>query len=158
MSGEKTLTDLGTKEIHQRHRVMVESGHAPKAKVLDQIILDAMLMDDLIDIPQHQAGEYLLAQALEAGMYTKPLRYQPSVSGGNPGTIVSNNIMRFAKTVRLIEQHSGKMCREVVEQVVVKNKPIPGDQIENLKAGLQVIVLFRLSGGKDPVRRLKKRG
>jgi hypothetical protein len=66
--------------------------------------------------------------------------------------------MRFAKTVRLIEQHSGKMCREVVERVVVKNKPIPGDQIENLKAGLQVIVLFRLSGGKDPVRRLKKRG
>ena len=39
-------TDLGTNEIHKRHSVMI-GGKMPRAKVMDQTLIDRYLIDGL---------------------------------------------------------------------------------------------------------------
>ena len=57
---DKLHTDLGTNEIHKRHSVMVEGGKMPRAKVMDQLVVDKMLMNGILTLQQHQAAEYLM--------------------------------------------------------------------------------------------------
>ncbi len=79
---DKSHTDLGTKEIYKRHSVMIEGGKMPRAKVMDQLVVDRMLMNGLLTLQEHQAAEYILSQAASAGVYAKPLNYEPKSSGG----------------------------------------------------------------------------
>jgi len=76
----KSPTDLGTPEIHKRHSVMVEGGSLPRAKVMEQTVVDRLLMNCLLTLAQHQAGEYLLSQASQAGIFAKPLNYEARAS------------------------------------------------------------------------------
>ena len=65
---DRLHTDLGTPEVHKRHAVMVEGGTMPRAKVMDQNLIDRYLMDGLLTLGEHQAGEYVLSQAMKAGI------------------------------------------------------------------------------------------
>ena len=44
---DKSHTDLGTAEIYKRHSVMVEGGRVPRAKVMDQTLIDRYLVDGI---------------------------------------------------------------------------------------------------------------
>ena len=61
-------TDLGTNEIHKRHSVMIEGGKMPRAKVMDQTLIDRYLIDGLLTLQEHQAAEYVLSQGSAAGL------------------------------------------------------------------------------------------
>ena len=47
---DKSHTDLGTNEIYKRHSVMIEGGKVPRAKVMDQTLIDRYLVDGIISL------------------------------------------------------------------------------------------------------------
>jgi hypothetical protein len=105
----KLHTDLGTKEIHKRHAVMVEGGTMPRAKVMDQTLIDRYLMNGLLTLGEHQAGEYLLNQAMKAGIFTKPLRYEAGSGEANPDSMASDALMRYGRTLNLVGKRYGDL-------------------------------------------------
>ncbi|MBM54249.1 MAG: hypothetical protein CMB36_04375 [Euryarchaeota archaeon] len=157
---DKLHTDLGTKEIHKRHAVMVEGGTMPRAKVMDQNVIDRYLMDGLLTLGEHQAGEYILSQAVKAGIFSKPLRYEAGSGDANPDSMASDALMRYGKTLRLVGRRYGDYARYLVEEVVVHGWDISAskERLLTLKKGLGWIAERRMSGGKNPVRHLKSGG
>ena len=95
-------SDLGSPEVHKRHAVMVEGGTVPRAKVMDQNLIDRYLMDGLLTLQEHQAGEYLLGQAMKAGVYTKPLNYEAGSGEANPDSMASEALMKYGRTLDLV--------------------------------------------------------
>lgn len=157
MSSEKSHTDLGTKEIHKRHAVMVEGGNMPRAKVMDQCLVDRYLMDGLLTLPQHQAAEYIMAQASQAGVYTRPLNLEPSSGERAKDTMANESFMRYGRTLDLIGRRYGPYHKYLVEEVVLHDWDVSDDakKMGVLKEGLGWISERRLAGGRNPLRRLK---
>ena len=105
---ETPPTDLGTAEIHHRHKVMIEGGQVPRAKVLDQCVIDKMLMAEdknkSINLSQHQAGEFLLAQASAAGIYcaTSKMDGMPSGVAKKSFVLLGSYYMSFELLIYLL--------------------------------------------------------
>lgn len=155
---DKSHTDLGTKEIYKRHSVMVEGGKMPRAKVMDQVVVDRMLMDGLLTLQQHQAAEYLMNQAAQAGVYTKPLNYEPRSSGGESKSgLESDKLMRYSRTIGLVTKRFGHYASYLVEEVVLHNWDVSDnpDKLKILKQGLDWIADRRMAGGRNPVRHIR---
>ena len=49
-SNQKHTTELGTPEMHSQHSVMIEGRTLPRAKVMDQALVDEYLMDGLLTL------------------------------------------------------------------------------------------------------------
>ena len=157
---DKLHTDLGTKEIHKRHAVMVEGGTMPRAKVMDQNLIDRYLMDGLLTLGEHQAGEYVLSQAVKAGIFSKPLRYEAGSGDANPGSMASDALMRYGRTLNLVGRRYGDYAKYLVEEVVIHGWDVSAskERLVTLKKGLGWIAERRMAGGKNPVRHLKSGG
>lgn len=157
MSSDKSHTDLGTKEIYKRHSVMVEGGNMPRAKVMDQTLIDRYLIDGLITLSQHQAGEYVMSQALQAGLYTKPLSSEPSSGERAKDSVATESLMRYGRTLDLVSKRFGPYHKYLVEEVVLHDWDVSDDakKMGVLKEGLDWISERRLAGGRNPLRRLK---
>ena len=157
MSSEKAHTVLGTKEISQRHSVMVEGGKMPRAKVMDQYLVDRYLMDGLLSLSQHQAAEYVMAQAAQAGVFTKALNFEPSSGERAKDSMANESLMRYGRTLDVIEKRYGPYHKYLVEEVVLHNWDVSGDakKMGVLKEGLDWLSNRRLSGGRNPLRKLK---
>jgi hypothetical protein len=137
---------------------MVEGGNAPRAKVMDQLVIDKYLIDGLVTLAEHQAGEYILNQAVKAGVYTRPLNYsEPSSAGGKKGDI-SDYLLRYGNTMSLITKRFGQYASYLTEEVVCHNWDICGDagKLKVLKDSLGLIVNLRMAGGRNPMRHIKK--
>lgn len=155
---DKLYTDLGTKEIHKRHSVMVEGGKVPRAKVMDQNLIDRYLMDGLLTLQEHQAGEYILNQSAQAGLYVRPLRFEASTGGKrNEDPMANEQLMRFGRTMKLIAKRFGPYHKYLVEEVVVHGWDISRDpkKLKALKEGLAWVSERRMAGGRNPVRHLR---
>lgn len=156
---DKLHTDLGTNEIHKRHKVMIEGGKMPRAKVMDQRVVDKMLMEGMLSLQQHQAAEYLMNQASKAGLYTRPLSYQDMTSGGKrvSDSMASESLMRYGRTLALVERRFGAYHKYVVEEVVIHDWDISGDdnKLKILKEGLDWIADRRMAGGRNPMRHIR---
>lgn len=155
---DKLHTDLGTNEIHKRHSVMVEGGKMPRAKVMDQLVVDKMLMNGILTLQQHQAAEYLMNQAAKAGIFAKPLSYEPKSSGGqSTGGLESDHLMRYSRTIRLVTRRFGHYAKYIVEEVVLHGWDVSEspDKLKTLKQGLDWIADRRMAGGRNPVRHLR---
>lgn len=155
----KSHTDLGTNEIHKRHSVMIEGGKLPRAKVMDQLVVDKMLMDGLLTLQQHQAAEYLLNQAVQAGVFAKALNYEPKASGSpSKNGLESDQLMRYGRTINLVKRRYGEYYGYIVEEVVLHNWDIreDSDKLKILKYGLDWIAERRMAGGRNPVRHLRR--
>jgi hypothetical protein len=157
---DKLHTDLGTKEIYKRHSVMVEGGTIPRAKVMDQTLIDRYLMDGLLTLQEHQAGEYLMSQAMKAGIFTRPLRYEAGAGESNPDAMASEALMRYGKTLSLVGKRYGDFAKYLVEEVVIHGWDVSPhkERLVTLKKGLGWISERRMAGGKNPVRHLKGGG
>ena len=156
---DKSHTDLGTKEIYKRHSVMVEGGKLPRAKVMDQVVVDRMLMDGLLTLQQHQAAEYLMSQAAKAGIFAKPLNYEPKSSGGSSQNgLESDQLMRYSRTIGLVKKRFGHYASYLVEEVVLHGWDVSGspEKLKVLKEGLDWIADRRMAGGRNPVRHLRR--
>tara|TARA_R110002012_G_scaffold57430_9_gene148080 strand:- start:2738 stop:3217 length:480 start_codon:yes stop_codon:yes gene_type:complete len=155
---DKSHTDLGTKEIYKRHSVMIEGGKMPRAKVMDQIVVDRMLMNGLLTLQEHQAAEYILSQAASAGVYAKPLNYEPKSSGGmSKNGLESDQLMRYSRTIGLITKRFGDYAKYLVEEVVLHNWDVSDspDKLKVLKKGLSWVADRRMAGGRNPVRHIR---
>lgn len=156
---DKSHTDLGTKEIYKRHSVMVEGGNLPRAKVMDQVVVDRMLMDGLLTLQQHQAAEYLMNQAAKAGIFAKPLNYEPKSSGGSSQNgLESDQLMRYSRTIGLVKKRFGHYAAYLVEEVVLHGWDVSSspEKLKVLKEGLDWIADRRMAGGRNPVRHLRR--
>ena len=150
-------SDLGTPEIHRQKSVLVEGGPVPRAKVMDQNLIDRYLMDGLLSLQEHQAAEYVLNQAVQAGLFTKPLRYEASSGGSASDPMANESLERFGRTLRLVKKTLGAYHKAILQEVVLNDWDISvnPDRLRVLKESLQVISERRMSGGKNPMRHLK---
>jgi hypothetical protein len=157
---DKSHTDLGTKEIYKRHAVMVEGGTMPRAKVMDQTLIDRYLMNGLLTLGEHQAGEYLLNQAMKAGIFAKPLRYEVGSGEANPDSMASDALMRYGRTLNLVGKRYGDFAKYLVEEVVIHGWDVSKskDRLVTLKKGLEWIAERRMAGGRNPTRHLRSGG
>jgi hypothetical protein len=155
---DKLHTDLGTSEIHKRHSVMVEGGKMPRAKVMDQTLIDRYLIDGILTLQEHQAGEYILSQSAQAGMYVRPLRFEASTGGKRAEDPMANDsLMRFGRTMKLISDRYGPYHKYLVEEVIIHGWDVSQDpkKLKALKEGLSWVAERRMAGGRNPVRHLR---
>lgn len=148
-------TELGNKEIHGKHSVMVEGGPVPRAKVMDQAMIDQYLMKGLLTLAQHQAAEYLLGQAAKAGIWAKAP--DPDRPMGGEKSNVPLGIIPMAQTLKLVSRKYGEYHAYLVQEVVCHDWDVSGspEKMKVLIDSLQHISNCRMSGGKNPVRHLK---
>tara|TARA_R100001509_G_scaffold65313_1_gene36053 strand:+ start:1685 stop:2101 length:417 start_codon:yes stop_codon:yes gene_type:complete len=137
---------------------MVEGGTVPRAKVMDQSLIDRYLMDGLLTLQEHQAGEYVMGQALKAGLYTKPLNYEAGSGEANPDSVASEALMRYGRTLDLVGRRFGPYAKYLVEEVVIHGWDISdnSDRLKGLKKSLAWISERRMMGGKNPMRHMRK--
>ena len=150
-----THTELGNKEIHERHSVMVEGGLVPRAKVMDQAVIDKYLMKGSLTLAQHQAAELLLGQAAKAGLWAKSP--DPDRPVGGEKSNVPLRIIPMANTLKLVSKKFGEYHAYLVQEVVCHDWDVSGspDKMKALTDSLQHISNYRMSGGRNPIRHLK---
>ena len=159
---ETPPTDLGTAEIHHRHKVMIEGGQVPRAKVLDQCVIDKMLMAEdknkSINLSQHQAGEFLLAQASAAGIYCATSKMDGMPSGVAKKSFVPVGIFPLSRTLRLVVKSKSEFHAYLVQEVVCQNWDVSDDpeHMIILRESLDVISEGKMAGGMNPSRHIRK--
>ena len=142
--------------MHSQHSVMIEGGTLPRAKVMDQALVDRYLMDGLLTLEEHQAAEYLMNQASQAGIYTKPLNLSLAAAQGHLTLFANDGLQRFGKTLRLLTDKYGEYHKYIVQEAVLHNWDVSENdrRMGILKEGLSWISYRRMSGGKNPLRHI----
>jgi len=158
MSSKKHTQELGNKELYQRHLVAIEGGDRPKARVLDQHPFDRYLINADISLAQHQACEYLLRQAVSAGIFTRGKDFSGGGSTHFAPTTPSDNVEAFGRTVAIVKNKFGEHGSWLVQEVVLHNYDCSHDQdlFDKFKKCLSLIVEYRLQGGRNPLRHMRR--
>jgi len=154
---QQAKTHLGNPMLHSRHHVMIEGGMVPRAKVMDQTMIDRHLMRGEINLPQHQAGEYLLGQAVIAGVWATGINWQGAgVTGVR--NFVPFGAFPFGRTLEMVERKYGRFHSLLIHRVVCDNWDVGADEnlMKWLKQGLDWISNRRMGGGRNPMRRLRR--
>jgi|TARA_R110000803_G_scaffold163303_3_gene226926 predicted polyphosphate/ATP-dependent NAD kinase len=129
------VNDLGTAEIHKRHKTSLEQsdGAFLRVRVKDQLFIDELLLKRKIDCFHHAIAEKILSEAVRASVYIK----SPSMEAGGLGSIASkysNYLLIFSRTLKRIITKFGCDGERLVFDVVVNNTPISNDdEIKKLK-------------------------
>lgn len=150
-------SELGNREIHKKKSVMIEGGPVPRAKVMDQMVVDRYLMDGLLTLAQHQAAEFLLGQASIAGIWAKAP--DPDRPRGGKKDYTPTGVFPFSDTLKIVSKKFGPIASYIVEEVVCHNWDVSDNAVRMkvLQDSLQLICDRRMSGGRNPVNRLKGR-
>lgn len=161
-----SYTNLGNKHLHKRHSIMIEGGQVPRAKVMDQTMIDRYLMRGLINLDQYRAGEYLLEQAGKC-MWAKGVNLQ-GAGKSEPGSRVLFASAPFGKSLRLIQDRFGWFHMRVVRQVIAEDFDIAPDRTEpseaqSIRDGLRMRCLRQaldyvssIKLGGDPLRKIRR--
>ena len=118
----KSISDLGTRQIHEKHSVMIEGGVIPRAKVMDQLIVDKLLMDGRITLSQHMAAELFLGQAERACINVRAQKYDSIPVGNGKRDSYSNGYGAFSKTVSLVKSILGVEHARVLYDCLILNQ------------------------------------
>lgn len=118
----KSISDLGTRQIHDKHSVMIEGGIIPRAKVMDQLIIDRLLMNGRIDLSQHMAAELFLSQAERACINVRAQKYDSIPVGNSRKDSYSNGYGAFSKTVSLVKNSLGIEYARVLYDCLILNQ------------------------------------
>lgn len=157
MKRAEPKTHLGTRELHRRHSVMIEGGTVPRAKVMDQTLIDRYLMDGLLTLPEHHGGEFLLKQAAKAGVWAKGINW--SGGSGDKGTpnYVPFGAFPYGSTIRAINNRFGEYHGYLAQEVVCFGWDIRADDtlLGYLKEALGFVRDWRVGGRRHPVDRLR---
>lgn len=153
-------TDLGSQYLRRHHDVVVSEGPVHRASVRDQMLIDRMLIDDAITLEQHQAAEYILAQAVMAGLFARPTpdgrsSKAQSIGGATPGDM----LLRYGRTMALIRRRYGIEAERLVSDVVCRDRDIRGSesQMDVLRLSLSLIADMRMAGGRNPLRHIRRK-
>jgi len=150
---QKAITHLGNKELHRRHSVMIEGGNVPRARVMTQIIIDKYLMRGLIDLIQHQAGEYLYRQAGKAGIWPTGANWKGT--GKGVGNYVPFGAFPYGRTLSLVDRELTWFHSYLVAQVVCQDFDVSEHKLR-MKCLLEALDLIAARKLRSPVRRFKK--
>ena len=116
------VNEIGNKHLHLKHDINLErsdSGFA-RAKIKDQLFVDHLLMQDLIDVYQHQNAEKLVAIAVSAGVFLR----SPNLSGTNfpssgKSNIYSSGLMRWNGVEKSIRKKWGDDGMKIIYDHVI---------------------------------------
>lgn len=128
------LSDIGTTQLHIKHDVQVEkleSGLA-RAKVKDQMVIDALLLDDVITIAQHAEAERLLNLAQRAGVFLKSVDMGGVMGGGGRGDLANTGFMRWRYAINGIRRSHGVEGVKVVQDCILENNKVSEGRTELL--------------------------
>jgi hypothetical protein len=150
-------THLGNNELHKRHSVMITGGAVPRAKVMDQLIIDRFLMRGLLNIGQHRAGEHLYGLANRAGLFPSTVHWNSS-GGLPPHSHVPIGASSFGNAITLVADKYGWFHGYLVKQVVCFDWDVSGNKfrMKCLRQSLDRISSRMLSHTIDPVRFISK--
>lgn len=155
---EQAKTHLGNQQLHEQHSVMVEGGRFPRAKVMNQTMIDQYLMKGVVNLVEHQAGEYVLRQAARAGLWPTGVNLSTTrVNGGVPNN-VPFGAFPYSRTILTVKKRLGWFHGYVVEQVICFGWDVSRNEfrIGCLKQALNCIAERRMGGGKDPLQALRR--
>ena len=157
MSAKKPTTHLGNKQLHRKHRVEVEPGPVPRARVKDQHLIDSYLLDKVISARQHQAGEYFLAQAGRAGVWAKGINWNSSGGGRGTPNYVPFGAFPYGRTLAVVKKRFGRFHSYVLNEVVVHGWDVSHDEylLTCFKEALNWVADRRMGYRFDPVSGLK---
>lgn len=128
------LSDIGTTQLHIKHDVQVEkleSGLA-RAKVRDQLVIDAYLFEDKITIAQHSEAERLLELAQKAGVFLRSIDMSAVIGGNGKGDLANTGFIRWRYAINGIKRNHGIEGVEVVQDCIVENKRLGESRLELL--------------------------
>jgi hypothetical protein len=153
----KASTHLGNSLLHKRHSVMIEGGQIPRAKVMNQMLIDHWLMHGEINLVEHQAGEYLLGQAARAGVWPTGVDLSGTRVQGSVGNYIPANAFPFGRTLILVKKKYGWFHSYLVREVVCFGWDVSKNEfrMDCVKQALNWIAKRRMGGGKDPLRILR---
>ncbi len=136
-----SFVNLGNTELRNHHSVMLEPGIVPRAKVMDQHMIDRYLMRGLLDLNQHHAGERLLQQAAHAGIWATGINWQTTGGGAGVSNYIPFGMFPFGRTLAKVEKYCGKRSAFIVQRVVCYDWDVSEDEkkMKHLRAGLNVI-------------------
>ena len=118
-SPSKPINEVGTKELHARHRLKIEDGEIfARALVTDQTFVDKLLLKKVIEIHHHSAAERLVEQAVTAGMFVRTPNWS-SIPGNSRKDAYTNGLLRYSRTLKYVEKTLGRDAVEILERVVV---------------------------------------
>ena len=118
-STSKPVNEVGTKELHARHRLKIEDGEIfARARVTDQTFVDKLLLKKVIEIHHHSAAERLVEQAVTAGMFVRTPNWS-SIPGNSRKDAYTNGLLRYSRTLKYVEKTLGRDAVEILERVVV---------------------------------------
>ena len=149
---ETAKTDLGTFEIYKRHSVMVEGGAIPRARVMDQCVIDRLLMSGALTLSQHSAGEHLLNKAVQGGLFVRGGGWDLVAASGSAGSNVPVALEGYRRLVRSLVKRLGADRSRLVVDVVCFNQRCEGASVDILKEGLDLI--GGATGYTSPLRHL----
>jgi hypothetical protein len=152
------ITSLGTAQLHKRHSVMIEGGQVPRARVMDQTVMDRYLMQGALTITQHQAGEHLLEQAMWAGMWARGMRWDGAGSH-SAGCVVPLGVGPFGDALASIRKTFSPDHAWLVRKLVIDNCDIAEDlsHMDKVRTALDFLSGYGVRRNYSPITRLKKR-
>ena len=101
--------------------LIVEAGIVPRARAMDQCVIDVLLLGDLITIRQHQAAEYFMDICAKSQMYVRSYSYD-SV-GASSGTVRKDKVYYFPYS-RLVKSINKKLSLDhskIIHEVVIQD-------------------------------------
>lgn len=122
---EVEVSDLGTNEIARRHIVAPETTYygAPRARVVDQREMDAMLLKDLITLDEHNVLERVAEDARKASARSVIGSYDPRVSKNRDPQAVSEHqseaLRKFVALTRFVQAKAGREGLESLLRLAV---------------------------------------
>jgi len=154
---EKAKTHLGNVQLHKNKSVMVEGGKVPRARVMDQTMIDRYLMRGVLNLQQHRAGEYLLLQAARGQAWPTGVDWSSVGSTGGKKDYVPSGGFAFGGTLACVEDKYGFLHAYVVKTVVLHDWDVEGDGLLMgcLKRGLDWVAVRRMGGAGGPLAALK---
>ena len=154
---ESAKTHLGNSQLHRNKSVMIEGGMVPRAKVMNQHMIDQYLMYGMLDLAQHKAGEYLLAQARAAGSWPPANNMSGTRVSGSKKDFTPSSSFGFIRTVRSVEKKLGWFHSWLVVEVVIRDWDVSKNpmRMRCLLEALDWIVVRRMGPVNDPLKRLK---
>ena len=154
---ETAITHLGNDQLHRNKSVMVEGGRYPRARVMNQHMIDQYLMRGLLNLEQHQAGEYLMGQALRAGVWASTVDLSGTKIQGKKRDFTPSNAFGFVRSVRAVYQRYGWFHSWLMVEVVIRDWDVQESSMRMvcLRQALDWIVERRMGGTHNPMRRLE---
>jgi hypothetical protein len=137
---------------------MIEGGMIPRARVMDQHIIDRYLIRGEINLAQHQAAEYVLAQAAKAGSWPTGVNWSGANVTGGLRNYVPFGCFPLGRTMVMVKKRYGWYHAYILREVVVHDWDVSGNEsrMECLKQALDWVAERKMGGGRDPLQRLRK--